>query len=145
MKTKKAEGKLMPKYNLELLFENANGTAFRPEHVFLAYFGDLPCAYCLQRFNKAQVSKWLKTKHSHRIARIIKQEVIYARGKVTDDGMIFVMKNQLLVCMDGITTRILYCDASENAAKELVKELLPLEWEENDIIAINALLQGNFD
>lgn len=145
MKTKNAECKLMPKYNLELLFESTKGSVFRPEHVFLAYFGDLPCAYCLQRFNKTQVSKWLKTKHSDKIARIIKQEVIYARGKVTDDGIIFILKNQILVCMDGITTRILYCDASQTAAKDLVKEILPLEWEENDIVAIDAFLQGNFD
>lgn len=145
MKIKKAEVKLIPRYNLEQLFETDRGRKFSGEHIFLAYFGDLPSAFSFQRFNKAQISKWLKTKHADTIARIIKHEIIYTRGKVTDDGMIFILKNQMVIFMEGMNTTIFYCEASEKAARELVKEILPLEWEEHDIVAIDAFLQGNFD
>ena len=147
MTTKKKNTKnILPfKFNLEQLFSLDKRTEYSPEHLFLAYFGDLPSAYSFQRFNREKIMNWVKANYSKEIVKTIKHEIFYTRGKVNDDGIIFVLSSQLILRMEGILTSIYYSETSEEAAQKLVKEILPLEWKEEEIISANLFLYDNVD
>ena len=140
-KNKNPKNVLPFKFNLENLFSMDRGS-YCPEHLFLAYFGDLPSAFILDRFNKAGVEKWLEVRHSASIAKVIKREVIFKGGRCGDDGIVCILKNQIIIQMKLGQTTIFYCQASEVIAKKMVEELLPLAWNTDSAIPVGFLLDN---
>jgi hypothetical protein len=123
--TKAPKSPIPFKYNLEQLFEVGNYNDYRPDHLFLAYFGDLPSVFIFERFDLMRVSKAIQKMLSKHLVKTISRDLYFSNNEPNREGVIWVFDNQLLIKIVNPKTEIYYCEASKQIAGKLAKELLP--------------------
>lgn len=109
--------------------------------MYYAYFKIIPTMKLIHRLDLLKVNAWLEDEYQNEIViRHAKQCYDWDKKIMDDDDLFFLLKNDLLLNLEGCTVRILHHPGQEKTATELLLKLKQFAKRERTTQQINLVI-----